>query len=358
MEAKNEINTDYIDKEGFYVIENYDKKAPFASFLSAIAGVEGIPMWSFYVNRGQSISSIGIRDKSNCIMEFFPANEAYKMVYSNGFRTFIKVINDEKKFIFEPFSVTTDENIKRIIKIKNNELKLVEINNELKLNIEVTYFTIPNEEFSALGRKIEVINTSNEEIKIEILDGLAAVLPYGSDNETYKNIGNTLRSYMQGEIKEDGVAIYKLRSSTEDTTKMCKVENSYFYVAFDENEDILNPIVDFEKIFGYDTSLKEPVEFKNNHIEVLLKNNMASYNKVPCAFTGKSERLDRKNTVCIYSYIGYMNNSEDVNRYLKKICNEYYFNKKISESNKLIDSISKHVDTKTAYPLFDEYIKQ
>ena len=353
-----EINTDYIDESGFYVIENYDKKAPFSSFLSAIAGVEGMPMWSFYVNRGQAISSIGIRDKSNCIMEFFPANEAYKMVYSNGFRTFIKVINNKEEFIFEPFSITTNDNIKRIIKIKNNELRLVEINNELNLNIEITYFTLPNEDFSALGRKVEVTNLSNKKIEIEILDGLAAILPYGSDNAAYKVIGNTLRSYMQGEIKPDGTAMYKVRSSTEDTAKMDTVENSYFYVAFDENKKILNPIVDPENIFGYDTSLKEAVEFKNNNIGLLLNTNSICYNKVPCAFTGKSMCLDEKNTTYIYSYIGYMNNSDDVNKSLKRICNESYFNIKINESNELIDNISKHVDTNTAYPLFDEYIKQ
>lgn len=353
-----EINDDHIDESGFYVIENYDKKAPFASFLSAIAGVEGMPMWSFYVNRGQSISSIGIKDKSNCIMEFFPANEAYKMVYNNGFRTFIKVISDKEGFIFEPFSMTTNDNIKRIMKIKNNELKLVEINNELNLRIEVTYFTVPNEDFSALGRKVEVENKSNKKIEIEILDGLAAILPYGSDNATYKEIGNTLRSYMQGESKSDGTAMYKLRSSTEDTAKMDTVENSYFYVAFDENKKILNSIVDPENIFGYDTSLKEPIEFKNNDIRLLLNSNNISYNKVPCAFTGKSISLEENNTTYIYSYIGYMNNSDDVNKSLKRICNESYFNTKLNENNGIIDNISKHVDTKTAYPLFDQYIKQ
>ncbi|BCZ47762.1 hypothetical protein psyc5s11_38290 [Clostridium gelidum] len=358
MKEKNEVKNDYIDELGFYVIENYDKKAPFASFLSGIAGVEGIPMWSFYVNRGQAISSIGIRDKSNCIMEFFPANEAYKMVYSNGFRTFIKVINNEKEFIFEPFSMTTNENIKRIIKIKNNELRLVEINSELNFNIEITYFTIPNEEFSALGRKVEVVNTSNKKIQIEILDGLTAILPYGSVNVEYKEMSNTLRSWMEGEIKEDKTAIFKVRSSTGDTAKMDKVENSYFYVAFDENENILSPIVDPENIFGYDTSLKEPIEFQNSTIGELLKTNNICNNKVPCAFTGKSMCLEKNDGTYIYSYIGYMNNRDDVNKSLKRICNESYFNIKINESNKLIDNISKHVDTKTAYPLFDEYVKQ
>ena len=46
----NKEQMDYIDEKGFYVISDYDKKTPFSSFLSAVAGVEGIPMWSFYVN--------------------------------------------------------------------------------------------------------------------------------------------------------------------------------------------------------------------------------------------------------------------------------------------------------------------
>jgi hypothetical protein len=358
MKRINETKNDYIDEFGFYVIENYDKKAPFASFLSGIAGVEGIPMWSFYVNRGQAISSIGIRDKSNCIMEFFPANEAYKMVYSNGFRTFIKVRNNEEEFVFEPFSMITNKNIKRIIKIKNNELRLVEINSELNLNIEITYFTIPREEFSALGRKVEVINTSNVKIEIEILDGLSAILPYGSDNATYKEIGNTLRSYMEGEIKEDRTAIYKLRSSTEDTAKTSTVENSYFYLAFDENENMLSPIVDPDNIFGYDTSLREPIEFSSSKIEELFQNNNICNNKVPCAFTGKTIGLEENNRTSIYSYVGYMNNGDDVRSALKKICNKNYFNAKINESNEIIDNISKSVQTQTAYPLFDDYVKQ
>ncbi|EKQ57686.1 MULTISPECIES: hypothetical protein [unclassified Clostridium] len=358
MKVENEIKNDYIDELGFYVIEDYDRKAPFASFLSGIAGVEGIPMWSFYVNRGQAISSIGIRDKDNCIMEFFPANEAYKMIYSNGFRTFIKFLNDREEVIFEPFSIATSDNIKRTIKIKNNEIKLIEVNNELGIEIEVIYFTLPNEDFAALGRKLEIKNISKKRIQVEILDGLAAILPYGSTNESYKVFGNTLRSWMQGEIKEDKAAIYKVRASTGDTAKVDKIENSYFYAAFDENENILNPVVDPENIFGYDTSLKKPIEFQKTNIKELVDKNKVCYNKVPCAFSGKIITLEEKTSTYIYSYMGYMNNSGDVSKSLNRICNVNYFNNKINEGNQVIDEISKNVETKTAYPLFDQYIKQ
>lgn len=355
----NEVNikTDYIDENGFYVIENYDRKLPFSSFLSAIAGINGTPMWSFYVNRGQCISSIGIRDKKNCIMEFFPANEAYKMVYTNGFRTFLRLNRNGKTFMVEPFSVTTNNKIKRNIMIKNNELKLVEINEELNLNIEVNYFTIPNESFAALGRKVKVTNTSDENINFEMLDGLTSILPYGSENASYKEIGNTLRSWMEGEIKDNNTAIFKVRASTGDTTKVDKIENSYFYVGFNSEGNILRPVVDLENIFGFDTSLRDAVEFEKDGLSNLYNNNI-SYNKVPCGFVGEKVILESSKSKEICSYIGYMENSSEVDECLELICNVDYFNNKSIEGNSIIDDLNKHVYTKTNYPLFDEYIKQ
>jgi len=358
MNIDSRIKADYIDELGFYVIENYDTKPPFASFLSGVAGIEGTPMWSFYVNRGQVISSIGIGDKNNCIMEFFPANEAYKMVSTNGFRTFIKFREESSNTIIEPFSINQNENIKRILKIKNNELKVIEINENLNLEIEVTYFTIPNENFAALGRKLNIVNKSNRIISIEVLDGLSAILPYGSNNRAYKETGNTLRSWMQGEIKENNVAIYNLRSSTGDTTKVEKVNNAYFYISFDEKEEILRPIVDPENIFGYDTTLAKPIEFSNDINKIISNEENICFNKVPCAFSGKSIRLNENENTEIYSYIGYMKSIDEINKYLNKVVDKKYFNEKNTEGNNLIDDISKHVNTQTNYPLFDEYIKQ
>lgn len=356
MDIKNNLDKDYIDDLGYYVIKDYDKKSTFSSFLAAIAGMKGIPMWSFYVNRGQVISSIGIQDKDNCIMEFFPANEAYKMVTTNGYRTFIKIKGD-KEIIFEPFSPNSKYEATRYLKIKNNEIKIIEENKDLRLSIEVTYYTVSNEPFAAFSRKIKVYNTSNKKMDIEIIDGVAAILPYGATNQAYKEMSNTLRSWMRGEIKENNVAIYKLSSSTGDTTKVEQIDNAYFYVAFDGNNKKLNPIVDQDSIFGYDTSLLNPIVFENKALENIFNDQpKVSYNKIPCGFSGGSFEL--KDSIEIYSYLGYMNSEDDIYNNLDRITDKNYFEAKRQESNKLIDEISKHVDTVTKYPLFDEYIKQ
>lgn len=75
----------YINKKGEFIIENYQKGKTFSSFLSGIAGKSGIPMWVFYVNRGQGIASFGIENKDNAVLEFLPANKSYQAVQLKGF---------------------------------------------------------------------------------------------------------------------------------------------------------------------------------------------------------------------------------------------------------------------------------
>ena len=41
-----------------FVIDDYDRKPAFSSFLPGLAGVKGIPLWTFYTNRGQGMNSL------------------------------------------------------------------------------------------------------------------------------------------------------------------------------------------------------------------------------------------------------------------------------------------------------------
>ena len=77
-----------LEKDTF-IIEDYDKKVPFCSFLPGLTGEKGVPIWSFYVNRGQCITSFGVDHKDNPIMEFAPANIAYENTAVKGFTAFI-----------------------------------------------------------------------------------------------------------------------------------------------------------------------------------------------------------------------------------------------------------------------------
>jgi hypothetical protein len=102
------MTSDYqLTLNGTFQIKDYDRKKPFSNFLPGIAGLYGTPMWVFYVNRGQAVASFGTRNKDNAILEFFPANKAYQMVTSTGFRTFLKAkpagASPEHYDFYEPF---------------------------------------------------------------------------------------------------------------------------------------------------------------------------------------------------------------------------------------------------------------
>ena len=148
-----------------FIIEQYHDAKPFASFLPGLAGLNGIPMWTFYVNRGQAISGFGIKDKNNPIMEFSPASIAYKTVSASGFRTFLKIAGE----IYEPFQTfTPDAAAKRTMRINPNEIEIEEIHQQRGLRTKVVYFHVPGEGFAALVRHVEVTNLGGEAVAFEL----------------------------------------------------------------------------------------------------------------------------------------------------------------------------------------------
>jgi len=53
------------DSRGRFIIEDYNQKPAFSSFLPGISGIYGIPLWCFYTNRGQAVASFGVENKNH-----------------------------------------------------------------------------------------------------------------------------------------------------------------------------------------------------------------------------------------------------------------------------------------------------
>ncbi len=123
----------YSFKDGIYKIEGYDRKKPFCSFLPGIAGVLGKPLWCYYVNRGQVVSSFGVKDKGSPILEFSPGSIAYQKVSLDGFRTFFKV-NGE---YIEPFGLLNPDKCNRDMLINESSVGITEVNESLGYSIDV-----------------------------------------------------------------------------------------------------------------------------------------------------------------------------------------------------------------------------
>ena len=334
-----------------FVIEQYDKQKTFSSFLPGLAGKRGIPLWAFYVNRGQGISSFGLRDKNGAIMEFYPANLAYLYVSKIGFRTFIKVNGKVTEF-FHPETTP----VSRQMHIKQSEFSIVESNHDVGLEVKVTYYGLPNESIAGLVRHVEVKNITKSLKDIEIIDGISQILPSGIDYGGYKAISNLLRSWMDVENLDHQVAFYKLRSSTGDEAETKEVKDGNFYLSIHNNK-LVTPLVDCDLVFGEDTALNHPAVFTRTSLKKIILSPQYTANKVPCGFTPLVTRIGAGESLVIDTIIGYAGDISLVNQLSKKMSHEYFENKRLQAAQE-IEALLQDVNVETNVPIFDEYIRQ
>ena len=269
--------TEYYYNKGNFVIENYNHKKPFSNFLPGIAGKMGIPLWAFYVNRGQGIASFGLQDKNHPILPFTPANKAYEYAPISGFRTFIKV-NGE---VYEPFKV--DSKNPHSMSINQSSFTITDINERLGLKTEVNYYGLPNSPIAGLVRQVRVTNLSTKKLDLEILDGLSEILASGIQNEAFKAVSNVLASWMDVQYLENNLAYYTLRSSTGDSSEVGKVEDGNFYLGV-LNSKRVRPIVDLELVFGQNTAKTTPMRFEETSLKDLMAMPQVTTNRIPCGF--------------------------------------------------------------------------
>lgn len=340
-----------LNEKAQFIIEDYDKAKTFASFLPGIAGIDGIPMWSFYVNRGQGIGSFGIKDKDSTIMEFSPAVTMYKNIELQGFRTFIKY--DGK--IHEIFSSMSNDSVERTMIIEKNVLRIEEINDTLKIKVSVTYFTMPRENFAAIVRKVDVENLDKTEKAIEVLDGLIQIIPFGVTNGAFQAMANLQRAWFDVTNLENRIPYYKVRATTGDTSEIGEVNKGHFYLSFSsESKGLLAPIFDMDVIFGRNTSLTKP-EGWDCSVEELLSRKQVPENKISGGFSAASTVLKDKFTIC--TMIGHISSEELINKRKDDFTLEYIANKE-REAVELVDSLVKDVATKTSKEAFNQYVAQ
>jgi hypothetical protein len=218
------------DHNGRFILEDYDQRKPVANFLAGVAGYWGIPMWLFYVNRGQAVCSFGIQNKDNAMKKFDTAEKAYQTTPFKGFRTLLKARRGGQSWNHEPFFPIEDEKLlamhKRSMMVGMNEVEIQEEHGTKGLQTNVLYFTAPNEDFPAMIRRTTLTNhDAHEELKLDVLDGLAMVLPAGLPNVEIDQMGRLREAYMRVYNVDNGDSshpFYHISQGMEDTAKVSK----------------------------------------------------------------------------------------------------------------------------------------
>ncbi|MEM5831467.1 MAG: hypothetical protein QXO40_04650 [Candidatus Aenigmatarchaeota archaeon] len=353
----------YFEQDNF-IIENYNNAKPFASFLPSISGIWGKPMWVFYVNRGQCISSLGTKDKNGAILEFVAANKAYRFTSLHGFRTFLKINGS----YYEPFqnfkNENLDEEILQRMYITSYILKLQEINKKYGLEFEVEYFTIPYEKIPSFVRIFKIKNISNETKEIECLDGLPMIIPYGISDIMLKNISRLAEGWYSGVVFLDRYTpIYKLIVEPEDRPEIIPVEKGNFYCGFlfdsSNRAKRVDVVVDPDIIFGPIKDFLYPKEFLNS-TEFHLNNYHLANNKTPCGMGFFKIKLLPDKDMIYISVLGNVSlKREDVLKdFIRKLTTLEFYNNKKQQNHQIIEQITNSVYTKSYFSEFDNYCRQ
>jgi len=341
------MRNSYFDAELHFVQTEYGKQPPFSGFLPAFAGPWGIPTWCNYNNRGQAICSFGVQDKNHAILEFIAASTAYRCTALTGFRTFLK----QGGIVVEPFADSMGTMI-----LEPNALRLTWKNEQI--SVEVVYFTLPNERMAGLCRRLRIQNLLSAETVLELLDGLATIVPYGVCDEKLKQEPNLSTAWMRVEKAEEHLPCFGIRASMEDSTRVSEISGRNFRLAFAEDERLLPVLVRPELVFGWDTSLLRPVAFEQAPLSALLHRQSVNENFLPCCMTAWQGTLPVNGTVELWEFYGQANDEQELRAFCAKAQNKAFFEGKLTQGRALTEALTAQVRCKTADPIFDGYISQ
>ena len=369
-----------------YVLEDFDAKSTFSSFLPGVAGYFGKPVWAFYVNRGQAIATFGEDSKDYPILEFNPANKAYQVTPFLGFRTFVRGTRGgaaagmgATSFEIEPFGSATSRNMaddtpgindskpKRILYVGTNELEIQEIDGTNQFGTNVQYFVLPEEDFASLVRRTTFSNLGDTDLTFEALDGLARMEPYGGALDWgLKSMGRTLEGWMGVYFEEKGdltKPFFKLSTETSDSAQIKIEEAGHYCLSFVEDlveQAPLLPIVyDTSKVFGKDTSFNMPRGLMASSVEEILSNDQFGWAKTSSAFSALTGvTLKPGENITIATVYGRAKHISEVSRLASHLTTPGYIATKFERARSLANELTLGVDTTTVNPLFDGTVKQ
>jgi len=204
------------DGEPFYQIHNYHVMPPF--LVSLVSGTEH---WMFVSSAGGL--TCGRRNPDHALFPYETDDKIHDSCTTTGPLTALRVEHRGKSRLWQPFSgnlsvYSIERNLYK--NLPGNRLIFEEINHDLDLVFRYAWSV--SERFGFVKRST-VVNTGGTERRIEILDGLRNLLPFGVTRQTQTELSTLLDAYKQAETVPDLCAgIYSLSSILTDRAEPCE----------------------------------------------------------------------------------------------------------------------------------------
>jgi hypothetical protein len=227
--------------------------------------------------------------------------------------------------------------------------------------MKVVYFLLPGEAISGLVRKVEVTNLSNHPIRIELLDGLPVVIPFGINDRILKDISRTVEAWMDVDNLEQNIPFYRLKASVADTSEVSSFDAGHYMLAFQESPNgskILPAIIDPTTVFGQNTTFSTPDAFLKKGLDILLAEKQISCGRTPCGFAGMQVQLEPCESVKMNSIFGHASSLKVLESRAATLTRKAFLDRKRNEAKELVRNLTDVMDCHTGKPSFDAYCHQ
>lgn len=334
-----------------FVIEDYNSVGPFSSFFPALAGEVGKPMWLFYTNRGQAVSSFGVNNKDGAMLEFLPANKAYQATPHVGFRTFLS-FGDKKRNWFEPFSIL-DSGSHQKMYVRPYELEIVDESPSAPVSTAVSYLGVPGEPNAVLARRVTITNKSNSTVPVHMIDGLPRVVPYGMNDYLVKHMSRTIEAFAEVGNLKTGVPFFKLKIEPSDRPELIWLDEGFFSFCL-SNQSLVSVIVDPTAVFGPDTAFQRPTAYFS--INGSAPAGQLTSNILPSSLFAQRFTLGPKQSKSWVSYFGHASSIDEANNYASRVrADVRYFDSKRAEMKRIYEDLAGRFGFQTALPNLNNY---
>ena len=160
-----------IEGERYYAIHDVDRMAPF--FMSIVSDSDH---WLFVSSAGGL--SAGRVSPQSALFPYIPVDRIHEAAPHTGSKTLLRVYVDGGMQLWEPFGELHQSRhcVSRHLykNVLGNKLRFEEVNHSLDLTFRYTWTMSDRYGFV---RQAELLNMSDAELRIDVLDGLQNLLP-------------------------------------------------------------------------------------------------------------------------------------------------------------------------------------
>jgi len=200
-----------LDNEKYYKISNVQFMPDF--FMTIVSNSDH---WMYLSSNGSL--SAGRKNRDNALFPYYTVDKIHDYKGITGSKTICLVEKDGRTCVWEPFSDEAQRvyNIERNLykSIYGNKIIFEEINRDLEVRFSYGWYN--SEKFGWIRKSI-IQNLGEENVSIDVLDGIRNILPYGADSVFQNEFSNLLDAYKKNELlAESKLGLFVLSSIPVD----------------------------------------------------------------------------------------------------------------------------------------------